>query len=245
MKDDRTAQTDWPALLDRFSVPGYNGIYVLGCFARYLTLYSQQVRALNLITALLQTKTLTARMSVAIVGGGAAGLTAAAAAAYKGASVTLFEQLEGPMELQRNNRQRWLHPRIYDWPEPGWENDKADLPLITWSAGYGESVALQIERYWKRLQEDLRINAKWLSTVTITRRNDTNILMWQEQGKPGKRDVFDLIVLAVGFGLEPEGEGQRSYWDEDDLDGSFRRRTDKPKKWLISGCGDGGLTDLM
>src|SRR5215471_5223774 len=78
---------------------------------------------------------------------------ASAAAAHRGARVTLFEQLEGPMELQRNNRQRWLHPRIYDWPKRGWENAKADLPLITWSEGYAENVAMQSRSANEKLRE--------------------------------------------------------------------------------------------
>src|SRR5271155_5680130 len=121
--DAHTAAADWESLLRRFSVPSFPGVYVLGCFARYQTLYSQQVRALNLIAAMCETGHLRQGTRLAVVGAGAAGLTAAAAGAYRGASVTLLEQLEGPMEIQRNNRQRWLHPRIYDWPDPAWRSD--------------------------------------------------------------------------------------------------------------------------
>lgn len=244
MKPGEMSQRDWEVFLKQFRVPKHQGIYVLGCFARYQTLYSQQVRALNLIAAMCKTGALKDRCRVAVIGGGAAGLMAAAGAAFRGARVTVFEQLDGPMELQRNNRQRWLHPRIYDWPDPAWQNDKAELPLMTWSADYAESVALQIERYWKRLERELNIDAKWNVHVQLPA-SDAEITLVAASDEGCQRHSFDVAILAIGFGLEPEAHGQYSYWDEDDIDGSFRKPVDKKRKWLISGCGDGGLTDLM
>ena len=41
--------------LEYFFVPGYPGAYLLGCFSRHVTIYSQQVRGLNLIDALCRT----------------------------------------------------------------------------------------------------------------------------------------------------------------------------------------------
>src|SRR5262249_55904385 len=48
------------------------------------------------------------------------------------------------------------------------------------------------------------------------------------------------------FGLEPhqEDRGRWSYWSEDDIDGDFRRPEQRPS-WLVSGDGDGALTDIM
>ncbi|MBN1210848.1 MAG: NAD(P)-binding protein, partial [Myxococcaceae bacterium] len=88
-------------------VPGAPGVFVLGSFERRATLYSQQVRALNLIHALLAEGRLKAGDRVAIVGGGAGGMTAAAGAAVRGCKVTLLEQAEDLLLLFRNNRLRW------------------------------------------------------------------------------------------------------------------------------------------
>ena len=44
-------QPDWESVLDRYMAPNYPNVFVLGCFATHLTLYSQQVRALNLVAA--------------------------------------------------------------------------------------------------------------------------------------------------------------------------------------------------
>jgi hypothetical protein len=93
-------------------------VYVLGCFNKRVTLYSQQVRALNLIYSLVKTERLTCNDKIAIIGAGAAGLTAAAAAvAIKGCQVTILEKTNEVLSVFRNNNKRWLHPRIYDWPQ--------------------------------------------------------------------------------------------------------------------------------
>src|SRR6516164_11148384 len=126
-------------LLRLMGVPGYRRVYVLGCFARYVTVYSQQVRALNLVDTLAKAGILSARSCVAVVGGGIAGLTAAAAAAVRGAGeVRVFEKLDATMRLQRTSEKRYINPYIYDWPTipevaPG-DDVWAALPLMQWKA---------------------------------------------------------------------------------------------------------------
>jgi hypothetical protein len=56
--------------------------------------------------------------------------------------------------------------------------------------------------------------------------------------------TFDAVILAVGFGLEREIAEVPwiSYWHNDSLHQvSFKGSA----RHLISGCGDGGLTDLL
>jgi hypothetical protein len=239
---------DTTKFLAKFEVPKYDRrVYVLGCFAKHLTLYSQQVRALNLVKALCETSRLRPKMRVAVIGAGAAGLTAAAGAAVRGATVAVFEQLDGAMECQFNNRQRWLHPFIYDWPNIKKDISDAGLPLLNWQANYAERVAHQIEQAWEslRIHPDLKGEILPVKTgvekVSITSRKDHVHLNWGSDSGP-----FDLAILAVGFGLEPHKAdgGLWSYWSEDDIDGDFRRPDTRPK-WLISGTGDGALTDIM
>ena len=114
------------------SVPRYPGIYVLGCFARYATVYAQQVRALNLIDALAKAGMLTRYSRVAVIGGGIAGLTVAAAAAVRGVgSTSVFEKLQDTMRLQRVSEKRFLHPHIYDWPENTDKGPIAAIPIMS------------------------------------------------------------------------------------------------------------------
>src|SRR5712692_2890798 len=93
VRDDKNTSE----VLDLMAVPEWSGIYVLGCFARYVTVYSQQVRALNLVYGLYKTDKLNGSSRIVVIGGGAAGLTAAVAAARLGATVTLLEKLDAPM----------------------------------------------------------------------------------------------------------------------------------------------------
>ena len=240
-------------LLKWFSVPSkYKNVYVLGSFAQRVTLYSQQVRALNLVAALVKENVIhKGGPEVVVVGGGAAGLTAAAGALTQGARVTLLDELYGPMESQRNNRQRWIHPHIYDWPAPGSKDEEADLPVLGWSAGYAEQVANQIERQWDhlclRFSKTIKVKMG-VQGVKITRSGKRTSIKWKWKETDGKWKSETLksaiIILAVGFGLEPKTQYQDSYWTEDDIDGGFRRSARK-KKWLVSGFGDGALTDLM
>jgi hypothetical protein len=58
-------------------IPDTHSVFVLGSFEQRVTVFAQQVRALNLVDAILSRGLLQNTGSVAIVGGGAAGITAA------------------------------------------------------------------------------------------------------------------------------------------------------------------------
>jgi hypothetical protein len=112
-------------IIQRMTVPHEQAMYLLGVRERRLTLYTQQVRALNLIYALWKTGRANENSRVAIIGGGAGGMTTAAAAARKlnafdkpSGSIHLFERHAKLIPLLDGNHTRWLHPRIYDWPAP-------------------------------------------------------------------------------------------------------------------------------
>ena len=74
--------------MDLLGVAGVDGFYVLGSFARSVTVYSQQVRAIGLIDAMLGLGKLRHDSKVAVIGGGIAGTTAAAALVKVGVAVT-------------------------------------------------------------------------------------------------------------------------------------------------------------
>jgi len=242
-------------------------VYILGSFARRVTLYSQQVRALNLVFALQRANRLKKSTKVAVIGAGAAGITAAVAAVVRtGATVWVFDELQGPMELQQNNRQRWIHPFIYDWPYlhefagntavtiPPHKGDDANLPLLTWSADYAANVAQEIVSQWDYFRRLYDIKTRWNVEYVKIHRSAGKMLTvewknWEprpeEPGRSKKEtERFDLVILAVGFGLEPRGEDCDSYWIEDNLDAALRKPSSQAE-WLVSGRGDGAFTDLM
>jgi hypothetical protein len=273
-------------------------LFILGSFARHATLYSQQVRALNLIWALDSENGSGSGLKsqkIGIVGAGAAGITAATAAAIRGAQVWIWEKLQEPMELQQNNRQRWLHPTLYDWPhfndlptnknytEPSYlpllRGDDANLPVLTWSAGYATDVARQILDQWESIANSYpnihrHFNVKLVSirktpdartSMSVEwkpRNGDQGSLEQTQQGgwrelrdiKAEKQNV-DALIFATGFGLEDSKHGG-TYWDDDAIDSTFHKNDDddeisstfdkdRKEEWIISGCGDAALMDLM
>jgi len=157
------ADQRWDTLLDLMSVPGYPGVYVLGCFAPRVTFLSQQVRALNLVDALCKAGKLSTRSRVAVIGAGVAGVTAAAGLAVRRVAVTLFERFgeNRLMPLQENSRQRVVHPHIYDWPIEGALRTRAELPLLDWEAAEANKVVEDIEKAWIELPKEVRDRIEW------------------------------------------------------------------------------------
>jgi tetratricopeptide (TPR) repeat protein len=228
-------------------VPGEPGAFVLGSFERRVTLYSQQVRALSLIQALFAEHRLKAGERVAIVGGGAAGMTAAAGAAVRGCKVTLLEQADDLLLLFRNNRLRWLHPHIYDWPEPGSEDEQAGLPLLDWRAGEAGQAAEQLLDAWRPLREafDIQVRLQVRDVRLPSASGGERRVTWNSPGHEQGR--FTAVILAVGFGIEKEQAGIpfSSYWKNDGLDHRWRKPDRSKFHHLVSGTGDGGLIDLL
>jgi hypothetical protein len=235
----------------------YNDCYVLGCFEKRVTVRSQQIRALNLLWALHSHKRLEATGNVLVIGGGAGGMTAAAAAARLGYKVTLLEQKGVLLPVFRGNDTRWLHPSIYDWPAlPGAERhdggpqaeDEAGLPLLSWEAALAKNVADQLDAQWAALPERSRIEVVLNVESVHPGTGRPRYVSWnapRRNGEPSPTDGhFDAIILAVGFGFEREFPPvpRLSYWDNDHLHQPTRGAVES---YLVSGCGDGGLIDLL
>ena len=255
----RAGDIETRQLLQHFQVPGATpdaageSIYVLGSFERRVTLYSQQVRALNLVHALFEERRLAAGARVAVIGGGASGVTAAVALAHLGASVELIERTDVLLPLQRGCRTRWIHPHIYDWPESDSEVDEAALPLVGWRAGYAHDVARSLERAFDRACEQSgdRIRLTLAARVSNVTGGGRPRISWQGLSPGGEKVVrtgkdFAAVIVAVGFGVE-EGSEQlpmSSYWRNDDLDQPVLR-LQQAIRCLVSGTGDGGLIEVL
>jgi len=237
----------WQDLIKTYAeVSTYPGVYILGCFAKRVTLYSQQVRAFNLVYGLHETEVIKRGRSAAVIGAGAAGITAAAALAHLNWDVTLLEETQGVLRLQFNSYHRWVHPHIYDWPDLEYDDDHAYLPIISWKADNAANVAGRMEEAWKSIQQTGGIKALFsVQDIQLSRKKGESgyRLSWKDQsGLSGAKDI-DLLIIAVGFGLESEQWPSVSYWSGDTLDDAQRIR--EGQRWLISGFGDGALTDLM
>lgn len=237
-----------------------DAIFLIGLLDTGVTIFNQQVRALNLIWALDRAGKLRPGSAIAVVGGGIAGLTAAMAlrkifslsAEHSDSTVTLFEKRSVLCPLQRGCATRWVHPHIYDWPEAGSTNPSAGLPIMNWRAGRASDVAATIVTDWESESTDkveqwrnlryLRIDhtsreVEWVGEQCVDGAIPSEVR--------GDKRQFDIIILAIGFGDELGSSKYRavSYWRNEtygqpDLSGRQRR-------YLVSGTGDGGLIDLL
>lgn len=234
-------------ILSAMRPDGWSGLYVVGCFDHRITFYAQQTRALTLLRALIEDKDLRPGETLGIIGGGAAGATAAVAAAQLGHPVTLFEQASELIHLQAVSKTRLLHPHIYDYPRHGSTNPQAGLPLLDWSANIAEQVAM-------RLRTEVEDFARMHPHLEIKKKSRIQKIEPLQSHAGGKRlrlignegeivDEFHVALIAVGFGIEESpfpAVRTPSYWSGDPLDGPLPDGT----KVLVSGYGDGGLTDL-
>lgn len=242
-------ELDPQGILKHMQVPEMPGVYILGAFEQRVTLYSQQVRALNLIYALLKSGTLAADGRVAVIGGGAGGLTVAAAAAAKGCEVFLLESEKRPLHLLSNCLTRWIHPHIYDWPEDGAGKEEAGLPLMNWKAGTGDEVRRQLLEAWDRLPRRSVIEeSRRIGDLNFVPQNKPPHRLSWNGDNGSENELFDAVVFAIGFGIEKSFPAleTNAYWRNDPLDQTvLDGRMDREVRILVSGCGDGGLTDYL
>lgn len=233
----------WKEIIELAEVPNAPGLFVLGSFARRVTVYSQQLRALNFVDALAGMGYLRKKARVAVVGAGFAGLTTSAALAKLGVSVTLFDKHSVLARLQSTSKTRYLHPHIYSWPERLLEETDAGLPFLNWKAGNADEVAAKIALSWENLAAKHEITRRLEVEVTGVERVDADWVLDYEHEDGAELRKFDMVVLALGFGVEKTDKGQQShsYW----ADLPLKDEAEQSKQWLVSGAGDGALTDVM
>lgn len=232
-------------------VPNTKSVFVLGCLESRVTLYAQQVRALNLVDAIIAKGLIRPTGTVAIIGGGAAGITAAAALALAMPdlrAIDIYEQKDDLLHLQLKSRDRYLHPHIYDWPSEGSLHPEAGLPILNWRSGTAEEVAEQILASFDAIRQHTRttIRTKLANQVERVQAAPHQGCRVFVAGHPHAGDFYDIAILSVGFGYEREidDERNRSYWDAHPLSSPIRKHG-STHAILVSGNGDGGLVDFL
>lgn len=245
-------------------------LYSIGTFSEGVTVWRQQVRALNLAWSLIEDGKLntpsTIPLRIAVVGAGFSGLTFAAALLKKAINchITLFEEHDTLLPLQHGSDTRWLHPHIYDWPDKGSDADVAMLPILNWTAARASDVAVQVLDGWRQIVESrpphtcpsLRLfcNTRHLRITPDTTDCTKSRLEWvgdprepidgttsaSNPSTEGSAAQFDLVILAVGFGIE---QGTYSYWRNETIGQPLLHQS--RRTYLISGQGDGAAIDLI
>lgn len=241
-------------------------MYALGSFEKGVTVFNQQVRALNLAWALCELPNKPGLLDdVAVVGGGIAGITFAAGLLKKGVpKVTIFEKRPVLCPLQQGSDTRWVHPHIYEWPKEGTENPIAGLPIMNWRAGRASDVVQQLLDAWDLLKREtfptdtspLSNRVAEITGTSYLKVNEDCEIEWVRASTTSSseskligsgKQTFSLVVFALGFGEEtvPEISFDRrpiSYWRNESL--GQPHLTSGRRNFVISGYGDGALIDL-
>lgn len=222
-------------------------IYLLFPSDLRITVFAQQARAIELVEALRSQQWMADIGSIAIVGAGASGITCAAALKVAGLrdelSVTIFEGLDQVLPLQSGAIDKFLAPHLIDWPDEGSVNPRAELPLLSWRKGVAGNVAADLVKQFNRYGITVKTGAR----VSEVREEGASVAVTVGGGHGAKKEWFDLVILAAGFGLEAETPGiekPRSYWRAHPQQGPALKGV-APKSILISGLGDGGLIDFV
>jgi hypothetical protein len=244
-------------ILELMSVPEAPQFYVLGAYAKRVTIYSQQVRAINLVDAIWRYHREPPGPRIAIVGGGIAGLTAAsrmleyvaARAPENKTKVSIFEQNADFISIQSDATHRWVHPHLYEWPneESGAHLNDADIPQLSWHAQDARGLSKELRDKWKEIADKQAELVEERRSTMVTRvEADAGKyrLTWKSppNGSAEESGKFDIVILALGYGLEPGADGRISYWRPDGMDWIGQPGE---QRVLVAGYGDGALTDLM
>jgi Pyridine nucleotide-disulphide oxidoreductase len=225
------------------TISSFKNVVALGTRARRVNFASQQTRALNLVWALRKSGKVGDGSSVAVVGAGLSGLTAAASLKQAGCQVTLFDKYPEVLFHQRHTHHRYVHPTINFWPEQE-INPTTTFPFFDWFAGRCSTIVDEIATEWdKHFSSSV---TQILDTEVISVIADGSKPRLRHKVRTGVNETqpFDLVVLALGFGDEItiEGCNLASYWRDDLLEQAHSRSDDIN---IVCGVGDGGLIDLF
>jgi hypothetical protein len=229
-------------------IKNFEHVYIIGSYDFKKTVSTQQKRAA--ILALAVSKSVERSSSVAVIGGGFAGITACATLLKLGHKVALFEQRGTLLPLQRRCHDRFIHPDLYDWPMSE-GLDELCLAGLKWHADFADNVCQQIIESFDKVKQDAADRFAPVVATTVSRVEE------DLSGKRATYTVFDAkefphvkfgaVLFAVGFGVErkvPFGSRVNGYWDNSTLN-YCKRTKENPSRILVSGNGDGGLISVL
>jgi hypothetical protein len=206
-------------------------VFVLNPRFRRANFYSQQLRVLALVREMFERGNLVHdRDSLIVIGGGIAGMTAAAAALTGGVTVTLVEN-NGHLDRYAESEHRELHPNVIAWP---FQSLRAvtNLPFLNWSCAPAPTVVKRILEQWK---SDFAPKVSPIKDqAKVLHEHDNRV---EVECVGGNRPQAHAVIIAVGWEQEfPCGSFRSpSYW----VPPSF----EPPDPVTVSGTGDGGLID--
>lgn len=181
--------------------------------------------------------------------------------------ISVFERQNQLVPIQRGCSIRKLHPAIHTWPATDcFANNVATSAnpdkLLYWSPASAEVVAAKFVDQVLLRHREVANTDRWdiVQSAKVKVLKDKSSLLTYQLMFDGQRidpssatpvaargslDV-DVVVFATGFGVECSDSDKHvpvSYWRNDDL-GQAPLYGQK-QRFVISGAGDGALTDLF
>jgi hypothetical protein len=230
-------------IVDTAAVTGRSEkLFCLGPFPRLVSFSAQQYRALNLVWALRENDKFSIGDSVAVIGAGVAGLTAAAGFIGYGCKVDVYEAGAVAMSRQRATDHRLVHPTLNQWPDPPLSMT-TQLPFLEWYSGVCSEVVKNLWDQFASLKGANRVltNRRVVDIADIA----TDLVQLIVHPAVEPNPTYKLVLIAIGFGQEwaPNEFAACDYWEPDGLE---RVRNQQPQtNFIVSGCGDGGLIDAL
>lgn len=221
----------------------YKKVYFLGPYARRVSFASQQNRALNLIWALRANGTIKLGNKIAVIGAGLSGVTATAALDGLGFDVYLYEEADEALHRQRASSHRYIHPTVNFWPEESL-SPTTTFPYFDWICGRCDEMMTRLKTEWDEREISDGINSDY--GVEVSGFSESDKVAVITEGNNLFDDLrYDAVIVTSGFKDEslPDTGNFQPYWKDENLEADVIKGNFD--KFLVSGCGDGGLIDAL
>lgn len=227
------------------TVKGRNDkLYCLGPFPKRVSFAAQQNRALNLVWALHECGKFGPNQRIAVIGAGLAGLTAAAAFIGHRCDVDVYESSAVTLPRQRATDHRMAHPTINQWPLEHL-NPTTRFPFMEWYAATCDQVTKELSEQFDAIIKGTPNRVLTDYTVFRAVPVGTDLIELRTTPRIANNEPYHIVLIAIGFGQEkPQSPfSPPDYWASDNLE--RLRNLKNPPKFIVSGCGDGGLIDAL
>lgn len=193
-----------------------------------------------------------------VIGGGAAGATAAALATGLGIKTVLVDAEVDLFSAQCNCGTRWLCPTVYDYPADhffsgNFPPSSRSHPL-KWQASWAQLVATTLRGKMLTIENssNLKVYRNSFAKITRTPLNVRVVTKPPNQIQTTENLSPDVVLTTTGFGRErtflehPSRFRGVPFWESDEISSPNLGLTSGTiPSVVLSGAGDGGLQDLI
>jgi len=200
------------SLLNNYRISGE--VYNIGTRGGRVSFYSQQLRAIQLASAL-AAQYPDKDESILVIGGGVAGVTFLTALRVLGfANVVGYEAQEKVLQTQVSAAHRDAHPSANDWPmllQDREYTSTTNIPFLNWHAGKVSDVIKMMREDRSFREHEHRFKCgRIVRAIELNGSGGIQVESQQYIDGVSKEVLFDIVVCAVGFGVERNLEISKS-----------------------------------